>query len=118
MQWRLAVDGKAVEVRMAYDGVVGYLSVGPENVGGTRGGMQGSKVVMGIFDPDANIYSGAAWHNYIGPTGVSEHVIHATQSSFRHWKQAHNVTSLIDSSMAVTRCHSHMTFKTAIVAGV
>ena len=84
------------------DGVVGYLAVGPSNPGGGHNGMNGAPIVMGAYDPEPNLYGGAAWLNYVG-TGVKERVIHHTLSAFRHWKDPYNTTSLIDSAMEVTR---------------
>jgi hypothetical protein len=115
--WRRSASGAAVEARMAYDGVIGWLAVGPSNPGGGHNGMNGAPIVMGVYDPDPALYGGAAWLNYVG-TGVKERVIHHSLSAFRHWKDAHLPASLMDSSIEVNTCHSHMTFKTAKVAGV
>ena len=38
LQWRRSADGGAVEARMVFDGVVGWLAVGPENPGGGHNG--------------------------------------------------------------------------------
>lgn len=116
LQWRLS-EGGVVEARMAYDGVVGWLAIGASNPGGGHNGMNGAHIVMGVYDPDPNLYGGAAWLNYVG-TGVKERVIHHKLSAFRHWKEPYTPAGLVDSAMEVTRCHSHMTFKTASMAGV
>ena len=90
LQWRRSADNASIEARMAYDGVAGYLAVGPENKGGGHNGMNGAPIVMGVFDPDPNLYGGAHWLNYVG-TGVKEYVIHHSLSAFRHWKAPHTL---------------------------
>ena len=64
LQWRRSSGGGAIEARMAYDGVVGWLGVGAENGGGGHNGMNGAHIVMGVFDPDATLYGGRDyWKN-------------------------------------------------------
>ena len=110
--WRVTEDGM-LNVRMVFDGIAGWLALGHENVGGGHNGMNGAHIVMGINDPDPDIFGAP----YVG-TGVDEYVIHHKLSAFRHWSTPTRPRNITDSAMTVTACHTAMTFKTVAVAGL
>ena len=119
LQWRRCTTTTgAIEMRMVHDGSFGYLAIGLENVGGGHNGMNGARIVMGIYDPDANAHGGPSWLNYVG-TGVRELKIHDTLSAFRHWKNSGPSSSgLLNSTIDVNPgCGSSMYFKTKKIHG-
>ena len=61
-----SVKDGLLHAKMAYNGTVGYLAIGPENIGGGRGGMYGSHIVMGIVDPENEDDPAAFGAPYIG----------------------------------------------------
>ena len=75
-----------LDVKLIYDGIVGWLSLGIENPGGGHNGMNGASIVMGIYDPDPNVYDPNWDLQTFKGTGVGEYIIDPSNSAFRHWK--------------------------------
>lgn len=111
-----SVRDELLHAKLAYNDKVGYMAIGPENVGGGLGGMYGSHIVMGIVDPDNKadpLVFGAPW---IG-TSVNEYVIDESNSAFRHWSTP-VARRLVESEINVTSCFTSMSFVTSNIAGV
>mmetsp|Transcript_1421 Transcript_1421/g.2616 ORF Transcript_1421/g.2616 Transcript_1421/m.2616 type:complete len:577 (+) Transcript_1421:435-2165(+) len=115
------VDDK-LHVRMVYNGIVGYLALGveAEHEGPEPGvriahpGMNGAPVVMGVNDPDPDVFGAP----YVG-TGVDEYQISWYYSAFRHfYDKPFRPTSLTQASMNISSCFSGMAFATDAIFGV
>ena len=100
-----------LDVKMIYDGKVGWMSIGIENAGGKHNGMNGAHIVMGIYEPTNYYQPNWALQTYKG-TGVGEYIIDPTNSAFRHWKnETHD--SLAMKEIYVGNCYSTLSFTTS-----
>lgn len=99
------VVGDKLEVKMIHKGLVGWMAVGIQNIGGHHKGMNGGSVVMGRNIPGSS------------PT-VGEYRIHDSQSAFRHWKTPLSPSALTATSMTSSGCVSSLVFKTDSIHGV
>jgi len=97
------VDDK-IEGKMVHNGLVGWMAMGLENVGGHHNGMNGAHIVMGRNIP------GEA-------PSIGEYQIHPYATAFRNWKTPLNPSDLQDATMEVTDCFSSIAFKTATIYG-
>jgi len=109
-----------MHAKLAYNGRAGYMALGVENPGGFHNGMCGSHIMMGIHDPDPEIFGAP----FVG-TGVQEYVIDEHLTAFRHWKDPAPTQSAVSASIdaGVTAadqddCFTSVTFETAAIAGV
>lgn len=105
--------------KLAYNGRAGWMALGTEKLGGRYNGMCGSHNIMGIHDPDPDVF-GAPY-----APGVHEYIIAADQTAFRHWKDPAPSQNALSTSMSagVTAedqddCFTSMTFVTAGFAGI
>eukprot|EP00238_Polyblepharides_amylifera_P010688 CAMPEP_0196581494 /NCGR_PEP_ID=MMETSP1081-20130531/33998_1 /TAXON_ID=36882 /ORGANISM="Pyramimonas amylifera, Strain CCMP720" /LENGTH=611 /DNA_ID=CAMNT_0041901747 /DNA_START=266 /DNA_END=2101 /DNA_ORIENTATION=+ len=117
------VVGDKIHIKMAYNGIAGYLAVGfrswDNNV--SHKGMNGAHIVHGVYDPDPLMgwTTEPTWRSpapFVG-TSVQERIIDHDESAFRHWMAAFTPASLEDSSIEVTDCYTSMTFITDTIAG-
>lgn len=97
-----SVKNDVLEGKMITKGLVGWMAMGIENIGGNKNGMNGARVVMGRAIPGEM------------PT-VEEYRIDEHNSAFRHWKTPLAPSALMDSSMVSSGCVSSMEFKTASI---
>eukprot|EP00930_Biecheleria_cincta_P076761 TRINITY_DN6397_c0_g1_i5.p1 TRINITY_DN6397_c0_g1~~TRINITY_DN6397_c0_g1_i5.p1 ORF type:complete len:677 (+),score=113.11 TRINITY_DN6397_c0_g1_i5:110-2140(+) len=101
--WNVEGDGKTVHGKMIHRGLVGWLALGIENIGGEHNGMNGASVVMG--------------HNLQGSSRIGEYRIHKSMTAFRHWKEPLDPPALADAAMTLTNCYSSMVFKAQTIYG-
>jgi len=94
------VVGNEIEAKMVHNGIVGWMAVGLESIGGVHNGMNGAEIVMG------RNFQGQA------PT-VEEYKIHPFASAFRNWKTPLSPSALQDTAMEITGCFSSIKFRTA-----
>lgn len=106
------VDGDSIRAKVAYDGIAGWLAVGLTNKGGGHNGMNGAHIVMGVNDPDPDVFGAP----YVG-TGVHEYIIHDQLTAFRHWSKHYSPEALTEAEMTVTSCHTSMQFTTKSISG-
>jgi len=102
LMWKLV--GDEVEMKLAYNGKVGWLSIGIAGVGGSHPGMMGAQVAMAIRNEDET-------------SSVAEYTVHQTLSAFRHWSTPHTPVGITDSSFETDGCYSAMTFRTKSLSG-
>ena len=101
-----------LDVKLIYDGIVGWLSLGIENPGGGHNGMNGASIVMGIYDPDPNVYDPNWDLQTFKGTGVGEYIIDPSNSAFRHWKtETHD--NLAEKNIDIGDCYSTLSFTTS-----
>ena len=100
-----------LDVKLIYDGIVGWLSLGIDNPGGGHNGMYGASIVMGIYDPDPNVYDPNWDLQTFKGTGVGEYIIDPSLSAFRHWKtETHD--NLAAKNIDIGECYSTLSFTT------
>jgi len=101
--WNVA--GDEVHGKMVHNGLVGWMAIGLENVGGHHNGMNGARIVMGHNEPGT------------APT-IGEYRIHERMTAFRHWKTPLAAPALRDASMTLTACFSSIEFTTGSIYGM
>ena len=111
-------DGVA-EVKMAYNGLFGWLATGFVNPGGAHNGMNGGRIVLAM--PGApETYTGRDGLNTVnsGPS-VREYIINddGRGSAFRLWNTPFANESLASASFEANECYTSMTFSTDTIAG-
>ena len=100
-----------LDAKLIYDGKVGWMSLGIENPGGHHNGMNGAHIVMGIYDPDPNVYDPSWDLQTFKGTGVGEYIIDPSNSAFRHWQtETHN--DLAEKKIDISECYSTLSFIT------
>ena len=90
------VKGSEIEMKMVHHKRVGWLSVGAENVGGKRVGMNGAHIVMGLYHVN-------------GSTWVGQYRIHDSNSGFRWWNNQ-TASTVSKSAVEITECYSALSF--------
>merc|ERR1712127_961341 len=98
------VKNSKLQGKMIHKGIVSWMAMGIENVGGKHKGMNGARIVKGRAVPGK------------APT-VNEYQIHPDYSAFRHWKTPLNPSALTNTAMTVSSCTSFITFETATLYG-
>lgn len=99
------VLGNEVEMKLAYNGRLGYISIGLAGPPGSHlPGMNGASVVMGLRTSN-------------GGSSVGEYTLHEELSAFRWWNTTKPV-SLSSSEIFTDGCRTSLTFRTKSIAGV
>jgi len=106
-KWKV-VDSK-VKGMLAFNGKASWLSVGIENMGAKKNGMQGAPVVLGISANDQE------FPELMGE--VNEYKIHDSESRMRHWNTPFASPALTDTEMLDENCHMAMKFTTDSIFG-
>lgn len=102
--WNVVDDD--LEGKMVHNGLVGWLAIGIENVGGKHNGMNGARIVMGHNNPDSSEVP-----------SIGEYNIHEMSSAFRTWKTPLSPSALANAEMTLTGCFSIMAFKAKTIYG-
>jgi hypothetical protein len=111
-----AADPRIVHVKIAYDGLFGWLAVGLENPGGRHNGMNGGRIVMAT-PGNAHAYS-AVTGLPAGPM-VAEYVIAegSAGSAFRLWSTPYPNASITNAAYEAHECYTSLSFSTSAIAG-
>jgi len=116
--WNVLSNG-AIEAKLTWSGLLGWIAVGHENVGGDHNGMNGGKIVMAL--PASPVtYDAATVGLAIGASGptVNEYIINEHGgSAFRLWNTPYAPSALTASGVSTTDCFTQMTFTTTSISG-
>jgi len=115
VMWNV-IEGDKVKMRMAYKGYLGYFAVGIADKrtraqGSSHPGMNGANTIMGIYDPDPEIFGAP----FVG-TSVAAYTIHHDLSAFRHWVDTAERLPA-GAAMEVSDCYASVEFEVAAIHG-
>jgi len=114
LMWTVA-DG-ALEGKLVFDGIFGYLSFGLAGPAGSdKNGMHNASVILALR---GGVYDDAKGMDLTSASTVGEYKIHHKQTSFRHWKTPRQSDPLSVYAVESTGCFVALSFKTRAINGI
>jgi len=108
------VDGETVKVRLAFNGLFGWLATGFASTGLGKNAMLGGNILMAMPGGD---YDAAVGLDTALPHTVKEHVISSTDTAFRHWQDPVE-GSAPNADVQSTACFTALTFEMDNINGL